>query len=111
MQVDSIIEPLLRSSKLPVYLEELNAFYEAEKQKRLTFYDELTEEVKAEFIEGEVIVHSPARNEHIDACGFLFRLLSVYVDKHDLGSVKMEKALIKLSRNDFEPDIKDISTS
>lgn len=105
MQIDAIIEPLLRSSKLPVYLEELNAFYEAEKQKRRAFYDELTEEVKAEFIEGKVVVHSPARNEHIDCCGYLFQLLAAYVNINDLGSVKSEKALIKLSRNDFEPDI------
>ncbi len=105
MQVDPIIEPLLRSSKLPVYLEELNVFYAEEKRKREAFYEMLTEEMKAEFIDGEVVIHSPAKNKHIEATGFLYRLLSVYVDLYDLGSVKMEKALVKLSRNDFEPDV------
>lgn len=105
MHVDPIIEPLLRSSKLPVYLEELNLFYAEERRRRDAFYETLTDEIKAEFIEGEVVIHSPARNKHIDATGFLYRLLSIHVDLNDLGSVKMEKALIKLSRNDFEPDV------
>lgn len=105
MQIDPIIEPLLRSSKLPVYLEELNTFYAEEKKRRTAFYEMLTDEMKAEFIEGEVVIHSPARNEHIDCCGYLFQLLAAYVNINNLGSVKSEKALIKLSRNDFEPDI------
>lgn len=105
MITDPIITPLIHSPKLPVYLETLNAFYAEEKKKRLAFYDGLTEEVKAEFIEGEVVIHSPAKNQHIEACGFLFQLLAAYVNLHDLGSVKMEKALIRLTRNDFEPDI------
>lgn len=105
MQVDPIIEPLLRSSKLPVYLEELNAFLIDEQKKRQAFYDNLTDDVKAEFIDGEVFIHSPAKNKHIEASGRLYRLLSLYVDIRRLGSVKMEKALIKLSRRDFEPDV------
>lgn len=105
MITDPIITPLIHSPKLPVYLEKLNAFYAEEKKKRRAFYDWLTEEVKAEFIEGEVVIHSPAKNQHIDCCGYLFQLLAAYVNLHDLGSVKMEKALIRLTRNDFEPDI------
>lgn len=105
MQVDSIIEPLLRSSKLPVYLEELTALYEAEKKKRDEFHAWLTPDMKAEFIQGEVVVHSPVRNKHLDVTKWLLNLLSTYVDLHDLGTVKSEKALIKLTRNSFEPDI------
>jgi Uma2 family endonuclease len=33
------------------------------------------------------------------------RLLSAYVDMHDLGKLRTEKALIALKRNDFEPDV------
>lgn len=105
MQVDPIIEPLLRSSKLPVYLEELNALYEAEKKKRDDFHAWLRPDVKAEFIQGEVVVHSPVRNKHLDVTKWLLNLLSTYVDLHDLGTIKPEKALIRLTRNSFEPDI------
>lgn len=105
MQVDPIIEPLMQSSKLPIYLEELNAFYEAEKKKRDEFHAWLKPDVKAEFIQGEVVVHSPVRNKHLDVTKWLLNLLSTYVDLHDLGTIKSEKALIKLTRNSFEPDI------
>lgn len=105
MLIDPIIEPLLQSSKLPVYLDELNAFYEKEKQKRDEFHEWLTPDVKAEFIQGEVVVHSPACNKHLDVTKWVLNLLSTYVDLHDLGTVKAEKALIKLTRNSFEPDI------
>jgi Uma2 family endonuclease len=105
MQLDPIIEPLLNSSKLPVYLAELTAFYDEEKKKRDEFHEWLTPDVKAEFIQGEVVIHSPARNKHLDVTKWLLNLLSTYVDLHDLGTVKAEKALIKLTRNSFEPDI------
>jgi Uma2 family endonuclease len=32
-------------------------------------------------------------------------LLRVYVQKHDIGAVDSEKAIVGLSRNDYEPDI------
>lgn len=105
MPIDPIIEPLLRSSKLPLYLEELNAFYAEEQKKRQKFYNDLKDEGKKEFIEGEVVMHSPARHQHIEASGLLFQILAAYVNLHDLGTVTSEKALVRLTRNDFEPDI------
>lgn len=105
MHVDPIIEPLLRSSKLPVYVEELSAFLIDEQKKRQAFYEGLTEDVKAEFIDGEIVFHSPAKKEHTQATGGLYRLLSLYVDVSKLGLVMVEKALVKLSRRDFEPDV------
>lgn len=79
--------------------------YAEEQKRRQEFYEEITEEVKAEFIDGEVVIHSPARKEHTQATGALYRLLSFYVDAYDLGLVLVEKALVKLSRRDFEPDV------
>lgn len=105
MRVDPIIEPLMQSSKLPVYLEALNAFYASEKKKRDEFHAWLTPNMKAEFINGDVVVHSPARNKHIDVTRRLTILLSTHAALHDLGTVKTEKALVKLTRNSFEPDI------
>ena len=105
MQVDPIIAPLLHSSKLPVYLEELNAYYAEEKQKRQQFYNQLSDEGKAEFIEGEVVMHSPAKHQHNECSALLLTLLVTHVNLHRLGTVTAEKALIRLTRNDFEPDI------
>ena len=44
--------------------EYIQAFVWEEQQKRERFYDEITEQQKAEFINGEIIVHSPVKIEH-----------------------------------------------
>ncbi len=76
-----------------------------EAERRLLFYNEITEQEKAEFIMGEIIVHSPVRIEHNEATGLLYNLLSTYVRIHKLGKTGIEKILIRLTRNDYEPDI------
>lgn len=100
-----IIENLKHSLELPNVLSELQAYWDEEQKRRVAFYDMLDDGTKAEFINGEVIIHSPAKAKHIEAVGNLSTLLNIFVKKNDLGKVFSEKALIKLTRNDFEPDI------
>ncbi|KAA0994027.1 Uma2 family endonuclease [Dyadobacter sp. UC 10] len=76
-----------------------------ERERRAKFYNDITEEDKIEFINGEIIVHSPVKMSHNAATGLLYRLLSIYVGKNQLGFVGVEKIMIKLTRNDYEPDI------
>ncbi len=78
---------------------------EAEQAKREKFRDDLTPSVKQEFISGEVVVHSPAKAKHLRATENLINLVRNYVQAHRLGEVFSEKALICLTRNDYEPDI------
>ena len=86
-------------------MRRLQAAAHAEAKKRRYFYDVVTEQQKAEFINGEIIVHSPVKLRHAVASENLFTLLKMFVQKHDLGSVFHEKILIVLNRNDYEPDI------
>ena len=102
---DQALEQLLRSPRLPEAMRRLQAAVRAEAKKRRHFYDVITEQQKAEFINGEIIVHSPVKLRHAIASENLFTLLKVFVRKHDLGSVFHEKILIVLNRNDYEPDI------
>ena len=76
-----------------------------EAQRRNAFYEWLRDDVKAEFINGQVIMHSPVRRHHLRSNNNLFTLLRLYVQFNDLGEVDTEKALITLTRNDYEPDI------
>jgi len=78
---------------------------QAEEERRERFYEEMSEQQKVEFINGEVIVQSPARLRHTLASKNLFALLDAYVRKYELGFVGYEKMLITLTRNDYEPDI------
>jgi hypothetical protein len=69
------LEPLLNSPQLPLYARALQSFLDEEHHKRESFYDWLTEDIKAEFINGEVVVQTPARNRHTVASMNLTTLL------------------------------------
>ena len=58
---DQALELLLRSPRLPEAMRRLQAVTRAEAKKRRYFYDVITEQQKAEFINGEIIVHSPVK--------------------------------------------------
>jgi Uma2 family endonuclease len=100
-----MLAPLRASPFLPEAVNELSALLAAERQRRDKFYQEMTPEMKVEFIEGEVILHSPARNVHLDVTMRIAKLLSSYVDDRDLGEIKVEKCLVVFPRNDYEPDV------
>ena len=76
-----------------------------EKRLRKDFYKWIKPEVKAEFIHGKVVIHSPVKRRHWKANNLLSRLLSFYVSIKKLGDIGTEKVMISLTRNDFEPDI------
>jgi Uma2 family endonuclease len=78
---------------------------EEEQRRRQHFYADIDDDIKAEFINGEIIIHSPVKKEHTDAVGALYKLLDVFVKLAKLGYVGYEKVLTALSRNDYEPDI------
>lgn len=86
-------------------VRELEAALKAEHKKRLHFYESIDENKKMEFINGEIYFQSPAKLWHTQAVGNLSQLLGAYVDANNLGIVGIEKLLISLSRNDYEPDV------
>ncbi|RYF54866.1 MAG: Uma2 family endonuclease, partial [Cytophagaceae bacterium] len=76
-----------------------------EASRRNEFYAWLKEDVKAEFINGQIVMHSPVKERHWTTVGNIYRLMSWYALKYKLGRVASEKALISLIRNDYEPDV------
>ena len=103
--LDTVLEPLMKRPDLPQLVATLNEQLQREQELREKFLRELTPNEKAEFIGGERILHSPARAAHIRATGRLFALLQQHVMEHRLGEVLIEKALVHLTRNDYEPDV------
>jgi Uma2 family endonuclease len=99
------VEELLQSPRLPAYVDELQRLLVDERARRESFYDELTEDTKAEFINGQIVMQSPATYSHVTAVKLLTKLLDTYVERHGLGYVGAEKMLVVLPRNDYEPDI------
>ena len=103
--MSTVLEEILLSPQLPAHFETIRQTLAAEQARRERFYEEMTEDQKTEFINGEVIVHSPAKIRHTFAVSNLLFLLEAYVRKHRLGVLLFEKALVVMPRNDYEPDI------
>lgn len=76
-----------------------------EESKRRKFYASVRDDEKAEFILGEIVRHSPAKEKHDVIVQNLSMILVQFVRKTNIGVIRSEKALVLLLRNDFEPDI------
>jgi Uma2 family endonuclease len=103
--MEAVVEQLLQSPRFGRYVREMTDAWEREQETRRQFREGLNEDTKAEFINGKTIVHSPASDRHNNARNNLFRLLSAFVIARSLGLVRDEKALIGMTRNDYEPDL------
>lgn len=92
-------------------VQKFNEHLVAEARRREQFYQETDETVKTEFINGEVILHSPVTRGHSLVVARLSSRLVLYVGENRLGEVHIEKAMVRLTRNDYEPDICFFSTA
>jgi Uma2 family endonuclease len=101
----SLERQVLDLPSLPLFIKQLQAKLSDEKLQREDFYKWIDEDHKAEFINGRIIMHSPASNRHNKSVKNLLKVTDIYASVHDLGEVLVEKALIALTRNDYEPDL------
>jgi Uma2 family endonuclease len=105
MSHSEILDKLVKSPNALKIIEEAQSVFEKEKIERQKFYDLTHENLKAEFINGEIMFHSPARVRHWDVSMKLSFLLHGHVIKNNVGIVGVEKVMVRLTRNDYEPDI------
>lgn len=100
-----LLDPILSSPIFPKLYDQLSHAIKQEEEARSQFLKELTPEMKAEFILGEVCMHSPARARHLQISKKIFLSLGNFESAGGNGCVYAEKCLVSLTRNDFEPDI------
>lgn len=79
-------------------------------QKRMTFEEFLQwsdEDVIAEWVDGEVIVMSPAARRHQELIVFLVKTLGLYVDVHHAGVVLTAPFIMRMAeiKRGREPDL------
>lgn len=60
----AMLEPIVRSPALDRHIETLLRLRDTERERRGRFIEEMADERKMEFINGEMIVHSPACLRH-----------------------------------------------
>jgi Uma2 family endonuclease len=105
-EIDNIhISAILESPDAPTLSANLAKTLNDEKKRRLKFYNDIDDDMKVEFINGEIVVHSPVKKEHSDAVGLLYKILDTFVQIAELGYVGYEKVMTALTRNDYEPDV------
>ena len=99
------LEQALQMPDAVLFAQKLDSALKAEQKKRRHFYEVVEENKKMEFINGEIIFHSPVKLQHNDATMLLGMLIKAFVNKNGLGFVGVEKIMVSLTRNDYEPDI------
>ncbi|MEQ1829829.1 MAG: Uma2 family endonuclease [Pirellula sp.] len=103
--LESTLEPIRHSPQLPQIVALLQQQLDEELSRRQKFYQEMTEQQKVEFIDGQILLHSPTRYRHLEAVLRIGMVLKVHVELHRLGTVVVEKCLCVFPRNDYEPDV------
>lgn len=100
-----IVDQIMEHSDAALIVQHVQKRLKDEQQRRRAFYDQIGEDDKAEFVNGEILFHSPVVKMHNVATKYLLKLLDTFVEEHDLGFVGIEKILTQFTRNDYEPDI------
>jgi len=103
--LDPDLEPLLRSPKLPAYIQQLEEALAKEQRLRDQFYEIYPTSVQAEFLNGVITQAAPPSPQHAEAAANLVALVQAYVGSHDVGVVNSSPMLISLTRNDYQPDL------
>src|SRR5262245_18141035 len=68
------------------------------------------EDEKAELIKGEIIIMSPPFDEHERLQGFLFAVITMFVNRFELGQVRGSRTAVYISETEtYEPDILFVS--
>ena len=87
------------------FIEELRDAHRDRQLRRGMFIDSLSPEVKAEWIDGEAVYHSPAREAHNATVTGLSTMLNIYSTYKTELYVRIEKAMTEVGSHNFEPDI------
>lgn len=95
---------LLRQFSSPILLRA----YEATPEDYEAIGDE---DFKCEYLDGVLIVHSPATLEHEDEAGFVYIFLRDFASRHRLGRVFGANAVMQLGHRRFSPDISYLSVA
>ena len=99
------LEQALEMPDAVLFVRRLDSALKDEQKKRRHFYEIVEENKKMEFINGEIVFHSPVKKQHNSATKLFCVLLQTFVAKHKLGFVSVEKIMVSLTRNDYEPDV------
>ncbi len=101
----NLVDETMEHSDAVLIVQQVQDMLRSEQERREEFYEIIGEDDKAEFVNGEIIYHSPVMKRHNDASGLLYTLMRPFIHVSQNGYVGIEKILTKFTRNDYKPDI------
>ena len=105
MDYDKLAQRLIRKTDFKTAMQHLNAAERAYDTARAQFLNMVNEDVKAEFINGEIVMQSPVSRGHLKVCTRLAGKMIDFVESNQLGELYNEKAMIRVGPHFYEPDI------
>jgi Uma2 family endonuclease len=105
-----LLEMLIEPGVSPEDLRErmLEALQPSDRSRRMTYEEFLAwadEDTWAEWVDGEVVMTSPAGDQHQDILRFLTAVLSVFIETHHLGIIRPAPFQMRLADSGREPDL------
>ena len=95
-------------------IDALMAMSEPPARPKMTYEEFLAwadEDTLAEWVDGEVIMTSPASNRHQDLVRFFTSVLGTFVETNDLGVIRPAPFQMKLAHSGREPDLIFVATA
>ena len=105
MTGSNILQALLSTPNSELIVAEYHEKIRQGQSKLTDFMNLIHENMKAEFINGEIVMHSPVGKRHWVVSTRLSATLSSFVETKAFGLVGVEKVMIDCSRNKYESDI------
>ena len=102
--MNKLMQELLDQPDLHEYRRRLEEAWHAEQARRAEYLDWLDEDKRAEWINGEIVVHSPERWGHARVIHRATLLIAARSRRHDLGETGTNN-LVRFVRNDYIPDL------
>ena len=103
--MNGLLTQLLRSPRLVELQRQIDRTLGAERTIRGRFRDQLDEDRREEFVNGEVVLQVSTSLRHADVLRRLDHLLATFVLLRQLGKTVREQALVEFPRNDYCPDL------
>jgi len=109
------VQELVRRSKKEPALQQRLVVLLAEPQRRRMTYEEFLawadEDTLAEWVDGEIVMTSPASRQHQAIGSFLEKVMGIYVEHQDLGMVLRAPFQMRLAHSGREPDLIFVATA
>lgn len=104
--LEVLVEPGISPEDLRARV--LEALQPSDRTRRMTYEQFLAwidEDTCAEWVDGEVLMASPASDQHQDILRFLTAVLSAFIETHHLGIIRPAPFQMRLANSGREPDL------